>query len=361
MAEQRFPHRRLHALAHAICERAGSSPREAELVADHLVLANLLGHDSHGIGLVPYYMRSLNLGKLHANRHASVVREDGAYLVMDGQFGYGQVVAHEATEAAIAKTKANGVCVLALRNARHIGRVGHWGEMCATAGFISIHYVNAIGFPAQVAPFGGRDARFSTNPYCTAIPAAGGRPALVLDFATSFVAQGKVRVAHNQRVETPEGALIDHQGRPTRDPKVLFEAPYGAIQPMGQHKGYGLALVVELLAGALSGGGTYSRDRIDQDTVQNNMLAIVIDPARFGDAGFVSRETAAFQDWVAASPPAKGVAEVMMPGEPERKMRAEREAKGVPVDERTWEELLAAAESVGLPRSQALNIAGANR
>jgi uncharacterized oxidoreductase len=360
MSDQRFPPARLHALSRAICERAGSEPREAELVADHLVLANLLGHDSHGVGMIPNYMRSLKAGALRANRHAEVVRQDGAYLVMDGQFGYGQVVAHEATEAAIAQTRAMGVCVLALRNARHVGRVGHWGEICAAAGFISIHYVNAIGFPAQVAPFGGSDARFSTNPYCTAIPAAGGRPPLVLDFATAMLAQGKVRVAYNQGVEVPDGALIDHAGRPTRDPQVLVKPPYGAILPMGQHKGYGLALVVELLAGALSGGGTYSLARIDQ-SVRNNMLAIVIDPSRFGAAGFVQREIAAFQDWVAASPPSTGGAAVMMPGEPERRTRAEREAAGVPVDARTWEKLLAAGESVGLPRAEALSIAGTNR
>ncbi|MBM3491258.1 MAG: malate/lactate/ureidoglycolate dehydrogenase [Alphaproteobacteria bacterium] len=360
MRDQLFPHARLHALTRAICERAGSAAREAELVADNLVLANLLGHDSHGVGMIPNYLRSLKAGTLFANRHAAVVRQDGAYLVMDGQFGYGQVVAHEATQAALARARETGVCVLALRNARHVGRVGHWGEICAAAGFIAIHYVNAIGFAAQVAPFGGSDARFSTNPYCTAIPAAGGRPPLVLDFATAMVAQGKVRVAYNRGVEVPEGALINHAGRPTRDPQVLVKPPYGAILPMGQHKGYGLALVVELLAGALSGGGTYSLARIDQ-SVRNNMLAIVIDPARFGAGGFVQREIEAFQDWVAASPPAAGGEGVMLPGDPERKTRAEREAAGVPVDARTWEKLLAAGETVGLTRAEALNIAGANR
>src|SRR5471030_2851081 len=252
--ESRIAPDTLHAYVSAIWTHAGSTPREARLVADHLVMANLSGHDSHGVGMIPRYMASLADNELQLNTHAEVVRDVGAVLTIDGRKGFGQVVAYEAMEHGIERAKKLGVCAVGLRNAHHIGRIGHWAEQCAAAGLVSFHFVNVAGDPL-VAPFGGIDRRFGTNPFCAPFPREG-KPPLVLDFATSTVAYGKTRVAYNQHKEVPPGALIDHEGVPTRDPAVMHEAPFGALTPFGAHKGYGLAAMCEIFGGALSGGFT---------------------------------------------------------------------------------------------------------
>src|SRR6185503_3297373 len=233
----------LHAFTMAICKADGSSAEEARLVADHLVLANLFGHDSHGVGMMPAYLLNTTTGHCVRNQHAKIVRDGGA--------GYGQVIAKEAMDVGIERAKKHGVAVVGLKNSHHIGRIGHWAEQCAAAGLVSTHWVNVHGHKSLVAPFGGAEPRFTTNPYCTAIPRKGKEP-IVLDFATSQVAMGKVRVANNKKVRMDEGLLIDAQGNPTTDPGVLYNPPFGAILPFGLHKGGGLAVICDLLAGALT-------------------------------------------------------------------------------------------------------------
>ncbi|MFM0289838.1 malate/lactate/ureidoglycolate dehydrogenase [Paraburkholderia megapolitana] len=346
----RIPVDRLHAIVRAIWEQAGSAPREAELVADHLLAANLSGHDSHGVGMIPRYVESLRGGQLKLNLHAQVVRDAGAVLTLDGVKGFGQVVAYEAMERGIERAQKLGVCAVALRGAHHIGRIGHWAEQCARAGLVSFHFVNVAGDPL-VAPFGGADRRIGTNPFCAAFPRAG-RPPLVLDFATSTVAFGKARVAYNMGKQVPAGALIDHQGHATREPKVMLEAPFGSLTPFGGHKGFGLAAMCEIFAGALSGGYTTHADTVDHSrAIINCMLSVIIDPTAF-DAPNAEAEADAFVEWVKASPLADGVERILAPGEPERATRAEREAHGVPVDPATWQQICAAAAAVGVPAQQ---------
>lgn len=332
-----------------ICRAGGSDEREATMVANRLVEANLAGHDSHGVGMIPAYVGSLKTGRLRAGRHISIAYDHGAIMVIDGNDGYGQVVAHEAMDVALVRARETHVTVMALRNAHHIGRVGAWGEMAADAGFVSIHYVNGIA-SLLVAPHGGSDARFTTNPYCTALPATDKHPRLILDMATSNIAAGKVRVAYNAGKTVPPDSLIDAEGNATNDPKVLFEEPRGAMLAAGLHKGYGLALVCELLAGAMTGGGTFSLARRDGVSIINNMLTIIIDPQMFGDIADFHKEIDDYTDWVKASPPRPGVDEVMVPGDPERKARRERLANGVPVDPQTWTDILEAAEKLGLSK-----------
>jgi uncharacterized oxidoreductase len=209
-----------------------------------------------------------------------------------------------------------------------------------------------------VAPFGGSDARFTTNPYCTALPASNGAVPIVLDMATSRVAMGKVRVAYNQGVEMLPDALIDNKGNSTNDPGVMFSEPKGALRSMGLHKGYGLAVICEALAGAFTGGGVFGLDKVAPGRIINNMLTVLIDPDAFGHRAAFDAEIDKFTAWVKASPPAPGVEQVMVPGDPERKSKDERLANGVPIDEMTFEELLAAGEAVGLDRSEAMRIIG---
>ena len=353
-----IPAERLTKLGEAIFQRGGADRVAAAQVAEKLVEANLFGHDSHGIGMVPAYVGGIEQGELIPGNELSIEQDRGAFLLLNGNAGFGQVVAKEAMVLAIARAQEMGVAVVGLKNSYHIGRVGAWGEMCAAAGFISIHYVNAFSPNSLVAPFGGSDARFTTNPYCTALPASNGAVPIVLDMATSRVAMGKVRVAYNQGVEMLPDALIDNKGNSTNDPGVMFSEPKGALRSMGLHKGYGLAVICEALAGAFTGGGVFGLDKVAPGRIINNMLTVLIDPDAFGHRAAFDAEIDKFTAWVKASPPAPGVEQVMVPGDPERKSKAERLANGIPIDEMTFEELLAAGEAVGLDRSEAMRIIG---
>jgi hydroxycarboxylate dehydrogenase B len=336
--------------AEAIIAGTGSQPAEAKEVAVHLVEANLKGHDSHGVGMIPSYVKNAAAALLHPNQHAKLINEMGPIAVFDGQMGYGQVIAREATEWAIAKAKSGGVGIFALRNTHHVARVGTYGELAAAAGLVSIHFVNVLIAPGRVAPFGGMVGRFGTDPICITFPAANGKPPVVLDFATSRVAAGKLRVAMNEGKALPAGYLIDSKGNEATNPAVFYREN-GAMLPFGEHKGSGLALACELLAGVLTGGGAM-QENIPNNGIKNGMFSIVLDPARFGDTGWMEREAATLIDWVKSSPPRPGVEEVLIAGEPERKSREKRLKSGIPVDTNTWKELVQAAGQVGLPAAQ---------
>ncbi len=341
----------LQAAIAAILEAAGCASAEADLVAEHMIGANLAGHDSHGAGLIPLYIEHLQNGLIKPGQHAEVVRDDGAILVIEGHMGFGQVIAREATELAIDRAREAGVCVAALRNSHHIGRVGAWGEMCAEAGFVSIHYVNVVGNRSNfVAPFAGAERRFATNPYCCAIPAGEGEEPLVLDMATSKIAFGKVRLAAIRGEQLEPETIIDAEGRPSVDAGIMHPELKGALLPFGGYKGYGLALVCELLAGALSGHGTVQPQTPRDDAITNNMLSIVIDPARLVDGNWFESEVRAFIAYIRATRPADKDTPVLIPGDPERARRRAREETGVPMPDAVWENILQAADMAGLAR-----------
>jgi hydroxycarboxylate dehydrogenase B len=333
-----------------IVRAGGSAAAEADLVADHLVQANLAGHDSHGVGMIPTYARHMKAGLVVPNTHAKTVKDDGAILMFDGGRGYGRTVAGDAMDAAIARCRQSGVVAVTLANAHHIGRVGAYGELASAAGLVSLHFVNVTDHRATVAPFRGTDARFVTNPVCIALPGTDQQPPLLLDMATSAVAMGKVRVAKNEGHLVDAGVLIDAAGKPTRDPRVMYTEPHGALLPFGGHKGYALALVTELLAGALSGGPTIQPGNPRLGGVVNNMFAVLLDPARLAGVDWLRREIDGFLEYVKASPPADPAAPVLVPGDPERLARAERARSGIEVDPTTWEEIQRAGESLGLTR-----------
>lgn len=344
---------RLRRVTSAILTSGGCSAAEADLVADHLVQANLMGHDSHGVGMIPTYVRHLQMGLVVPNARVKVVKDDGAILMFDGGRGYGRSMGGEAMAAAIERCRRTGVVAMTLANSHHIGRVGAYGELAIAAGLVSLHFVNVTDHRATVAPFRGTDARFVTNPVCIAMPGTDRQPPLLLDMATSKIAMGKVRVARNEGHLAPEGALIDDKGRPTRDPGVMYREPHGALLPFGEHKGYALAVMTELLAGALSGGPTIQPGNARLGGVINNMFTIVVDPARLAGLEWLHREIDGFVDYVKASPPADPAAPVLVPGDPERLARAERSRSGIAIDAATWQEILEAGEKVGLARAAA--------
>ncbi|MEP7301765.1 MAG: malate/lactate/ureidoglycolate dehydrogenase [Caldimonas sp.] len=336
----------LTAAVTAVIRAAGSSPGEAAQVAANLVEANLRGHDSHGVGMVPRYIDAVLEGGLAVDARVALVADSGALLTLDGQQGYGQVIGAEAMALGIERARAHGVCVVGLAHSHHLGRIGHWAEQCIAAGLVSIHFVNVLARPI-VAPFGGRDARLGTNPFCVGIPRPGQEP-IVLDFATSKIAQGKTRVAFNKGLQVEPGTLIDDRGEPTTEPRYAVIEPTGALLPFGEHKGAGLALICELLGGALAGGATGGPVGDGRRRVLNSMLSILVDPERLGTAANLAREMESFVAWSCASPPAAGIDRVRTPGEPERETRAARLVAGVPVDAVTWAEIVAAGGKVGV-------------
>jgi hydroxycarboxylate dehydrogenase B len=340
--------------------RAGSDRKEATLTADHLVGANLAGHDSHGVGMAPRYVKSLQAGELQLNQRVEIVQDHESLVSIDGRRGMGQSVTWQAMEIAIERARRHGVCVMALKNSHHLGRVGHWAEQAIAAGLASVHFTNAVSNPPMVAPWGGARGRFLTNPFTVGIPRAGAEP-IVLDFATSAIAHGKVRVAYNKRVKVQPGALIDADGRPTDDPSVMFEpadGPHGALMPFAAHKGYALAMVCELLGAALTGGETARPANMTmKHAIWNNMLTIVFDPKRVGPGERFEHEARGFVEWVESAPLSGTVDRIMMPGDPERRSRAAR-AAGVPIDAGTMAQLDEAAVAVdpGLPSLSSLAI-----
>ena len=203
-------------------EAAGSLPAEARAVASNLVLANLSGHDSHGVGMAPRYIDAVVEKGLIPNTGVAIRTDHGMLLGLDGQKGYGQIVGTQAMDLAFERVKQHGACIFSLAHAHHLGRIGHFAEMAVDRGWISIHFVNVRSRPVVAAWHGG-DGRFGTNPCCIGIPMGLGdaqREPFVLDFATSRVAQGKMRVAHNQGKAVEPGTLIDEHGQPTTRPGV---------------------------------------------------------------------------------------------------------------------------------------------
>ena len=328
----------------------GSTPDEVEAVVHNLVMANLTGHDSHGIGMLPRYAEAYLEGSLKPGAAVRTLMDGGALLRLDGQCGFGQVIGQQAMALGIERTRQHGQCIVALGNSHHLGRIGAWAEQVAEAGFVSLHFVNVIS-RGIVAPHGGAQSRYGTNPFCAGVPVRG-QPPVILDFATSVIAQGKTRVAHNQGKTLPPDCVIDDQGRDSTDPRWTVVPPFGALLPMGgalgAHKGFGLALVCELLGGALAAGMTQRDDSTAKRRVLNGMFSVLLDPAQVSDLEGFAHETLAFIDWVKSSPPRPGFGDVQVAGEPERATRAERTAQGVPVDSTTWGEILTAAEKLGV-------------
>jgi uncharacterized oxidoreductase len=339
-------HERLRCLIANIFAAGGCAAEEAERIARRLVEANLVGHDSHGVIRVASYIQWLKAGKVLAGKSIQIVFENEALAIVDGQGGFGQTIGEQATQLGIDKCARHGVAVVALRNSGHLGRIGDWPLMAAEAGKLSLHFVNTTGAGILVAPFGGFQRRLSANPIAGGVPIPGGRP-LLLDISACTLAEGKIRVALNKGVPVPENCILDAQGRPTTDPRVFYADPPGAILPIAGHKGYGLAVLCEVLAGALTGGGC--SDPAHADRVINGMFSIYLDPTRFQSEPSFKAELERFIDWVKSSEKTTPGGEILMPGEIEERTKAMRLRDGIDIDATTWSQITAAAQSVGLP------------
>src|SRR5438270_5079072 len=330
-----------------------SSPEEAKRIATYLATANLTGYDSHGVIRVPVYIRWKKMGSVVPAQKVEIVVDTPSLAVIDGKFGYGQTVTPQAVKIGIEKCRKAGLAAVALRNAGHIGRVGDWAEAAAAEGLVSVHFVNAAG-SLLVAPYGGVEKRLSTAPYCVGVPREGQDP-IVLDFSTSIVAEGKVLVASRGGKKLPKGALVDADGTLSEDPAVLYgphakDGPRdhtkgtGAIRAFGEHKGSGLAFICELLGGALTGTGATSGGR----RFANGMLAFYVDPKVIDTSNVFDAEISRYTDFIRETKPVAGIDTVLVPGDPERKTRAERTRNGVPLPDDTWAAIVNTAREVGV-------------
>jgi uncharacterized oxidoreductase len=348
---------KLEQLVKSIFVSVGSSGGEAQTIARHLVEANLVGHDSHGVQRVGQYVGWVQAGQVTPNVEIEVKKVGESQMLIDGKFGYGQVVGEKAVQTGIDAAHTHGLAMVGLRNCGHLGRIGDWAQMAADAGYISIHFVNSNGFSMLVAPFGGSDRRLGSNPIAIGIPREAGRH-IILDMATAKVAEGKVQVAKNKGEELPEGIIIDANGNPTQDPQKLYDDPPGAILPLSPgHKGFGLSVMCEILAGALCGGGATRPDNPHATRFANGMLSIYIRPTEYTELNIFESEIQSFIDWVSASPPAKDSNGVIMPGESEYNTKKDRLINGIPLDETTLKNLVTVGKSLGVSRTILNNLA----
>ena len=345
----------------------GSSREEATRIGRYLVNANLTGHDSHGVARVPRYAAWKRDGLLLADQVVKRVVDTPVVAILDGQFGFGQTIAPQAVAIGIEKCRAHGLSAIGLRHSGHVGRVGEWAEMAAEHGLVSVHFVNVAG-SVLVAPFGGIDRRFSTAPVCIGMPRPGGLP-VILDFATSLVAEGKVLVASQGGKSLPADALVSAAGKPSGDPRELYgeydpasgtrdhRKGKGALRAFGDHKGSGLALMCELLGGALTGNGASNPEK----RWSQGMFSFYIDPERIDPEHMLPAELSRFIAYVKSAKPVDAAVPVLLPGEPEARRRAERIENGVPLTDETLNALIATAHQAGLaPQTiRALTGAGA--
>jgi len=334
---------------------AGCSADEAERIGHYLTGSNLSGHESHGVLRVPRYLHWLKEGRVVRDQEVSIVSENDVLAVLDGKFGFGQTLGPQAVRIGMEKAAKNGLALIALRNSGHLGRIGDWAEMAAAKGINSIHFVNTSGLGLLVAPFGGTERRMSTNPVCIGIPDPDGQ-SLVLDFATSIVAEGKVLNALGGGKPLPAGALIDGDGTLSTNPELIYgvsdstqpldvRTGSGAIRAMGEHKGSGLSFMCEILAGALTGSGCSTPGK---EQLVNGMLSIYIKPEFLASTNGFADELREYVAFFRSARPAEAGGEVLCPGDAEMRNRAQRLAVGVPLPGSTWQSLLDAAKDAGM-------------
>jgi LDH2 family malate/lactate/ureidoglycolate dehydrogenase len=320
---------------------AGTPAETAQIVADGLINANLAGHDSHGVLRLPGYLNGVRQGHLQPAASPQLVSQSGATAIVDANHGWGQPAMWLATRTAMERAREHGLGAAVVHNSYHIGRVAPYVEAIAREHMIGLAMANAA--PA-VAPFGGRARVLGTNPIAWAVPRGGDQPPICLDVATAGIAEGKLRVARSKGVTVPAGNVVDREGRASIDPEDFYAG--GALLPFGGHKGSGFSLLAQFIGRGLAGmdPSGYSGPR-----GVNGPFVLAIDIARFNDPDQFEAEVEAQCDAVTCCLPAEGVEAVLLPGQPELLTRAIREREGVPVPEKTWDELQTLAREWGVP------------
>lgn len=330
---------RLYDLSRKFLEKAGAPPAIAGRVADALVLSNIKGVDSHGVIRLTRYLEHIRQGLVVPHALPEVVQQTANTAVVDGQRAFGHVVAKLAMEVAIQKASECDVAAVTLYNTRHIGRVGEYVEMVIDAGYIGLAFCSSRPL---VAPYGGKARSLGTNPIAIGIPSDSEIP-FVLDFATSVVSAGKVRLAGDKGVDLPPGTILNAAGHPSVRVEDFLQG--GSLLPLGTYKGYGLGLAVQIIGSLLAQSGT---ELLHQPTVGNGALFIVLNPARFCDVPTLRQQTKALGEAMKRVPLREGFAEILVPGEPEYRAERQRRGEGIPLAERTWQHLVETGISIGM-------------
>ena len=338
-------HRELETLVTAIFERAGAPLGHAQKVAKHLVESNLAGHDSHGVMRVSQYVGAIKSGQLKPAAEPRILQETTSGAVLDGQCAFGQVAAGYAMRLAMDKARETGIGAVTLRDCYHSGRLAAYSELAVHEEMIGIVMVNAGGGGQSVAPFGGSSPRLATNPISIASPPADPFP-LVLDIATSVAPEGKIRDYLHRGQSLPEGWIVDSEGRPSTDPQDLYGPLGGALLPFGGpigYKGFGLAMMIDILAGALSGAGACNEDLVP---ARDGILVMALDVAQYSLIEDFHRHVLRLVEHVKSCPTAPGCEEVCVPGELEHRAAKRMRQSGVPIPDQTWREITSIAEKL---------------
>lgn len=325
----------LRHIAQAVLEGAGTPPDLARLVAESLVESNLVGHDSHGVIRLMQYVPMVRRGLVRPAARPSLLSRDQATARVDAARGWGQPAARLATQTAVALAQDYGVGAVTIDHCNHIGRLGEYVESISQAAMIGLAMCNS---PAAVAPFGGRQGRMGTNPIAWGIPRGPGQEALLVDFATSGVAEGKLQVARAKGERVAPGLILDRDGQPSIEPADFYAG--GVLLPFGGHKGYGVSVMVELVAGALSGMGPSVAPEYQDG---NGTLIMALNIARFVPLEQFTAQADVLSQKIKTTPTATGFSEVLVPGEPEMRSRRQRMAAGIPLLEQTWQSIQALA------------------
>ena len=338
------------------------SDYEAKTIAERLSGSNLKGHDSHGIARVPRYVEWMEKGWVFPNLKPELVVDAGAMACLDAKQGFGQVAGEYAVDEGISRAHMHGISVVGLRNSGHLGRIGDWAERAADAGLVSFHFVNVRG-SLLVAPFGGSDRRGSTSPLAIGIPSKD-NPHIILDMATSTVAEGKVMVAQKGGKKLPHGALIDSSGNLTINPEAMYgkirddevpdpEKGTGAITAFGLHKGSGINFMMEMLGGALTGSGVSAGiDDKEKRKFANGMLSLYVSVEKMVDLEYFKKEVQSYANFVRASTPSDKNHKVLIPGDKEILTNDDRMKNGLPVARLVWENIRQTAEKLNVSNLQ---------
>jgi uncharacterized oxidoreductase len=326
----------LRELGTAILNALESPHERSAWVVETLLRANLAGHDSHGFMRLLQYVEFLRDGYIKPGADVVTLREKASITVLDARRTWGQVAAREAMEQAIEMAARSGVSMVALVNSPHIGRLGEYVVMAAQRDMIGMAYVNSqTGGNGSVVPWGGIDGRFTPTPLAFAAPSGYDWPVLV-DITASVMPEGKVRDHLFRGAPLPENVIIDADGNPTRDAVDFYGPPAGGLLPLGGpvgHKGYALGVMIEMLAGGLSGAGYVSEAAV---THGNGVLFQVMNIAAFEDIGDFKRRTRELIAHVKSARPRAGVDEVLFPGEPEYRTAKQRQHEGIALPESLW-------------------------
>lgn len=338
----------LRTYARATLDAVGAPEDIAAAVADHLVEANLTGYDSHGLHLLPVYLEDVRNGEIIPSARPLVIREGPAHALVSGERGFGQATGAFAMDVAIRIAGQSGIAIVGIERVHHLGRMGHYAEQANRAGCASMTFTSGLGGAIQAAPYGGTRSTYGANPISAGF-AASGDADLVVDYATTAVAGGKVMLARTAGVPLPTGVLVDQEGKPTTDPEDMYRG--GSLLPFGGHKGYALALFCELMGRVLVGSDTGSDAVVWGDRFgRSGATFIAIRQDVFRRDGEAATAAAATFAHVRRSPAADPASPVRTPGEREARTRRERAESGIRLPRGTVEALASAAERVGTTR-----------